>query len=496
MRSELYIDGNWVAPVRGGTLEVIDPATEEVVGKVAAATAEDIDSAVTAARRAFDKDGWPKLRGHERARHLRAIADGIRARQAELARLEVTDNGKPLPEADWDVADAAGCFEFYAGLAEQLDNDPQESIALPDARFTSKAVREPVGVAGAIIPWNYPLLMAAWKVAPALAAGCTMVLKPSELTSLTALELGAIAQEAGLPPGVLNIVTGFGAEAGQALIDHPGVDKLAFTGSVPTGSKVMAAAARDIKRVSLELGGKSPFVVFEDADIEKAVEWIMFGIFWNQGQVCSATSRVLVQDGIYERLLARLIAESRRITIGNGLQEGILLGPLVSARQHEKVVAAIAAAKAAGATVASGGGRPAGADKGYFLEPTVLTDVPLDSDAWKEEIFGPVVCLRPFATEEEAVTLANDSRFGLAAAVMSKDEVRAERVAAAFRAGIVWINCSQPTFTEAPWGGYKQSGIGRELGRWGLENYLETKQITRYLSEEPWGWYIKPAEKA
>ncbi|RWX06465.1 aldehyde dehydrogenase family protein [Rhizobium leguminosarum] len=492
MRSELYIDGQWVKPVKGGTCEVINPATEEVIHRIAAATAEDVDLAVTAARRAFDRDGWPKLTGARRASYLRAIAAGIRARQAEIARLEVLDNGKPFPEADWDVADAAGCFDFYAGLAEQLDNNPEEAIALPDARFTSKAVREPIGVAGAIIPWNYPLLMAAWKVAPALAAGCTVVLKPAELTSLTALELAAVADEAGLPPGVLNIVTGAGSVAGQAIIDHGQVDKLAFTGSGPVGSKIMAAAARDIKRVSLELGGKSPFVVFEDAEIDKAVEWIMFGIFWNQGQVCSATSRVLVQDTLYERLLARLIEETKKIKIGNGLDEGVLLGPLVSKRQHEQVVAAIEKAQQAGATVACGGVRPEGFDKGYYLQPTVLTDVPLDSAAWVEEIFGPVVCIRPFKAEEEAVELANDSRFGLAAAVMSKDEARAERVAAAFRAGIVWINCSQPTFTEAPWGGYKESGIGRELGRWGLDNYLETKQITRFASEDPWGWYIKP----
>ncbi|MBY5850837.1 aldehyde dehydrogenase family protein [Rhizobium ruizarguesonis] len=492
MRSELYIDGQWVKPAKGGTCEVINPATEEVIHRIAAATAEDVDLAVKAARRAFDRDGWPKLTGARRAGYLRAIADGIRARQAEIARLEVLDNGKPFPEADWDVADAAGCFDFYAGLAEQLDNNPEEAIALPDARFTSKAVREPIGVAGAIIPWNYPLLMAAWKVAPALAAGCTVVLKPAELTSLTALELAAVADEAGLPAGVLNIVTGAGSIAGQAIIDHRQVDKLAFTGSGPVGSKIMAAAARDIKRVSLELGGKSPFVVFEDADIDKAVEWIMFGIFWNQGQVCSATSRVLVHEAIYGRLLERLVEETNRIKIGSGLDEGTLLGPLVSKRQYDQVVAAIEGARKAGATVACGGTRPEGFDRGFYLRPTVLADVPLDSDAWKEEIFGPVVCVRSFKTEEEAVELANDSRFGLAAAVMSKDDTRAERVAAAFRAGIVWINCSQPTFTEAPWGGYKESGIGRELGRWGLDNYLETKQITRFASEAPWGWYIKP----
>lgn len=491
MRNALFIDGQWVEPAEGGVFVVVNPATEQVIHQAPAGSAKDIDAAVKSARQAFDVGPWPRMPGTERARYLRAIAAGIKARRDELARLEVLDNGKPLPEAHWDIDDAAGCFDYYAGLAEEMDENASEPLALQDARFTAKVMKEPLGVAGAIIPWNYPLLMASWKVAPALAAGCTMVLKPSELTPLTALELGAIVEEAGLPRGVLNIVTGLGTEAGQALCDHPGVDKLAFTGSVPTGSKVMAAAARDIKKVSLELGGKSPFVVFEDSDIGKAVEWILFGIFWNQGQVCSATSRVLVQEAIYDRLLARLVEEAGKIRIGDGLETGTLLGPLVSKGQFDKVLAAIDKARTDGAVVAAGGGRAAGFQKGYFVEPTVLVDVPLDSDAWREEIFGPVVSVRRFSNEAEAVRLANDSRFGLAAAVMSADEVRAERVAAALRAGIVWINCSQPTFTEAPWGGYKQSGIGRELGRWGLENYLETKQITRYVSDDPWGWYIK-----
>lgn len=491
MRNKLFINGTWKSPIKGGTFAVINPATEEVIHHAPAATAEDVDDAVRAARQAFDRGEWPRLSGRARGAFLRKIGNAIREKLSVLAQLEVLDNGKPLPEAEWDIGDAAGCFEFYAQLAEELDEQPVEPIALADARFTSKAVRESMGVAGAIIPWNYPLLMAAWKVAPALAAGCTVVLKPSELTSLTALELAAIAEEVGLPPGVLNVVTGYGADAGQALTDHPGVDKLAFTGSVPTGSKVMAAAARDIKRVSLELGGKSPFIVFNDSDVEKAVEWIMFGIFWNQGQVCSATSRVLIQDGIYDQVVSRLIAESRKIRIGFGLEPGVLLGPLVSRGQHEKVLAAIEQARRDGAKVVAGGKAPEGFDKGYFLEPTVLVDVPLGSSAWTEEIFGPVVCVRSFTSEEEAVELANDSRFGLAAAVMSADDEVCERVAARLRAGIVWINCSQPTFTEAPWGGYKQSGIGRELGRWGLANYLETKQITRYASDQPWGWYLK-----
>ncbi len=487
----LFIDGQWAAPVKRGTFETVDPSNETVIARVAAATSEDIDRAVKAARKAFDEGPWPRMSGAERATILRRIGKGIRDRLQELAEIEVRDNGKPLPEALWDLGDAAGCFEFYAGLAERLDRDAERPVALSDDCFSSVARKEPVGVAGAIIPWNFPLLMAAWKVAPALAAGCTMVLKPSELTPLTALELAHVAAAADLPPGVLNIVTGLGNEAGAPLSEHPAIDKLAFTGSVATGRRIMQAAARDIKNVSLELGGKSPFIVFADSDIDAAVEWIMFGIFWNQGEVCSATSRVLVQREIYARLVERLAEETRKITIGNGLEDGVLLGPLVSKGQYEKVLAAVERGKQEGARLVTGGSRPAHLDTGYFMEPVVFADVPELSSIWQEEIFGPVVCIRAFADEAEAVRSANDSRFGLAAAVMSRDDERCERVARALRAGIVWINCSQPTFTEAPWGGYKQSGIGRELGEWGLNNYLETKQITRYSSDKPWGWYIR-----
>jgi len=318
-----------------------------------------------------------------------------------------------------------------------------------------------------------------------------MILKPSEVTPLAALELADIAHQAGLPAGVLNVVTGHGKDAGQALSEHKDVDKLAFTGSVPTGAKIMQVAARDIKNVSLELGGKSPLVVFADCDIEKAVEWIMFGVFWNQGQVCSSTSRILVEESLYPALLERLVKETKKITIGDGHKEGVLLGPLVNKTQQQKVLQAIARALDDGANILTGGGIPEGLESGYFVEPTILTDMAEDSWVWQEEVFGPVVCIKTFTTEADAIRMANDTRFGLAAAVMSKDNARCQRVAKAFRAGIIWINCSQPTFCEAPWGGYKQSGIGRELGKWGLNNYLETKQITSYDSDEPWGWYIK-----
>lgn len=491
MQSKHFINGQWTTPATSNTFATINPATEEVIAQIPAGNSDDINLAVEAARDAFDNGPWPKLSGVERAVYLQKMADIINRRLTELAKLEVLDNGKPYPEAEWDIEDTAGCFEYYANLAKELDTNSESAIELPEARFTSKAIKEPVGVAGAIIPWNFPMLMAAWKVAPALAAGCTMVLKPSEITPLTAIALGEVAQEAGLPAGVLNIVTGLGQDAGQPLASHPDVDKMAFTGSVPTGGKIMEMAAKQIKNISLELGGKSPLVIFEDADIEDAVEWIMFGIFWNQGQVCSATSRVLVAESLYPKLLERLISEAKKITIGEGNKDGVLLGPLVNQMQYEKVLAAIARGVSEGATVATGGKRAPGFDKGYYVEPTVLTDMAEDSWIWQEEIFGPVVCVKSFKDEADAIRMANDSRFGLAAAVMSKDEQRCDRVARAFRAGIVWVNCSQPTFVEAPWGGYKQSGIGRELGQWGLNNYLETKQITTFKSDEPWGWYIK-----
>lgn len=487
----LFIDGRWSDPAEGGRIEVLNPATEETLGSVAAGGLMDVGRAVAAAEAA--RRAWTSFSGRERGTLLRAIGQRIAERREALARIEVMDNGKPLPEALWDIDDAAGCFDFYAGLAEELDTWQNAAIVLPDARFASRLRHEPCGVAGLIIPWNYPLLMAAWKVAPALAAGATCVLKPSELTPLTALELGAIAIEVGLPPGVLNIVTGTGPAAGRPLATHARVRKIAFTGSVPTGSAIMSGAAQDIKNVSLELGGKSPIVVFEDAEIEAAVEWILFGIFWNQGQVCSATSRLIVEESLAPRLLERLVAEARRITIGNGLDAGILLGPLVSDGQRRKVSGFVARARSEGAKLLCGGSRPAARDRGYFFEPTILME-PEGSEtvAWRAEIFGPVLSVRIFREEAEAIELANGSTFGLAAAVMSADPARCDRIAEAFEAGIVWVNCSQPTFTQTPWGGVKSSGIGRELGEWGLRNYLEVKQITSYRSPDPWGWYLKP----
>lgn len=486
--NQLYINGQWLTPKNGRTFSSIDPSNEQEIAQVAAASVEDAELAVQAARQAFDQTDWSQ-QPKQRAVYLRAIAQEIRQQLDQLAEIEVRDNGKPLPEAVWDIQDAAGCFDFYADLAEQLAENQDEQIPLSDERFSSVVCKEAVGVACAIIPWNYPLLMAAWKVAPALAAGCTLILKPAEATSLTAMELGRIAEKVGLPAGVLNIVTGIGSEIGPYLTAHPEIDKVAFTGSVPIGKQIMQSAAHSVKNLSLELGGKSAFIIFADSDLDAAVEWIMFGIFWNQGQVCSATSRVLVEQAIYPELLKRLAEAAQKIKIGQGLEADVKLGPLVNAKQYQQVMNAIQQGKQDGVTLMSGGKRPAHLAQGYYVEPTIFVDVPVEHPLWTDEIFGPVVAIRAFETEQEAIQLANQSIFGLAGAVMSKDIARCQRVAGKLRAGIIWINCSQPTFTEAPWGGYKQSGIGRELGIWGLENYLEIKQITSYDSDQPWGWY-------
>ncbi len=488
--TQLYIDGAFVAPASNGCFEAINPATEAVFAQVAAGDAADVDRAVRAARRAFDNGPWPRIPASERAAALRRIAKGITERMAEISAVETRDNGKPLPEAEWDVGDAAFVFDYYADLAEQHEADGATPVDLGDDAFSSTIVSEPLGVVGAITPWNFPLLMAVWKVAPALAAGCTIVLKPSEFCSLSCVLLAEVISAADLPAGVFNLITGTGPDAGAPLTDHPLVDKLAFTGSVVTGRKVMTAAAAGIRTVSLELGGKSPFIIFADCDIEKAVEWILFGVFWNKGEVCSATSRVLVERSLYPALMARLKEATEAITIGAGDAAGTKLGPVVSKNQYEKVMAAIETGKATAATLVTGGGRPEGMDTGFFIAPTIFADVPTDAEIWREEIFGPVVCVNPFDTEAEALRLANDSPYGLAGAVMSDDLERCERVASKLRAGVIWINCSQPTFTQVPWGGYKSSGIGRELGTAGFMGFRETKQITRYDHTKTWGWYL------
>lgn len=491
-RRGLFIDGEWREPALGRRIPIINPATEAPVGDIPAGTAEDVDLAVEAARGALVRNkgkDWARAPGAYRAKFLRAIAAKITEKKNELAKLEAIDCGKPLDEAAWDMDDVAGCFEYYADLAEALDKKQKAPLALPMDTFKCHIVKEPIGVVGLITPWNYPLLMAAWKVAPALAAGCTAILKPSELASVTCLELGEVSKEVGLPPGVLNIVTGLGPEAGAPLASHPNVDKVAFTGSTATGRKIMTAAAQLVKPVSLELGGKSPIIVFDDVEIEKAAEWTLFGCFWTNGQICSATSRLLVHENIAKEFVEKLVLWGNSIKISDPLEEGCRLGPVVSEGQYEKIKRFISTAKAEGATILCGGSRPQHLEKGYYIAPTIITDVKPSMQVWREEIFGPVLCVKTFKTEEEAIELANDTQYGLAGAVLSKDSERCSRLAEEIHCGILWVNCAQPTFCQAPWGGAKRSGFGRELGEWGLENYFNVKQVTEYISNDQWGWY-------
>ncbi|GJP32329.1 hypothetical protein CLOM_g16910 [Closterium sp. NIES-68] len=493
---DLFVAGKWTAPCKAGRLPVVNPATEETIGTIPAATAEDVDVAVQAARGAFRRNGggdWPKTTGSYRAQFLKAIAAQVVERKGELARMEAMDCGKPLDEAAWDMDDVAGCFEYYAGLAEQLDAEQGAPLQVPMEQFACRIRKEPIGVVGLITPWNYPMLMAAWKVAPALAAGCTVVLKPSELASLTCLELGAIAAAVQLPAGVLNVVTGLGEHAGAALTAHKGLDKIAFTGSSATGKLVLRAASENLVPVTVELGGKSALLVFDDVDIDKAVEWAMFGCFWTNGQICSATSRLLLHERIAPAFLARLAQWSQEIRISDPLEPACRLGPLVSQAQYDKVVAFIEGAKAEGAEVLCGGKRPQHLARGYYLEPTVLRVTP-GMRVWQEEVFGPVLAVHTFSDEQEAISLANDTSYGLAAAVISGDQERCRRVSEAMECGIVWVNCSQPCFCQAPWGGKKRSGFGRELGKWGLDNYLSVKQVTQYVSSDPWNWYPAPSK--
>jgi betaine-aldehyde dehydrogenase len=444
----------------------------------------DVDRAAKAARAAFDSGPWAQTTAQDRGRLLFKLADRIRQLAPQLAELESRNCGKPIVEAEYDVADTATCFEYYGGLATKVLGHVNP---VPDNAL-SLTLREPIGVAGQIIPWNYPLAMASWKLAPALAAGCTCVLKPAEQTPLSILELARSFAEIGFPKGVINIVTGFGEGAGAPLVTHPLVDKIAFTGSSAVGKLILRAAADSIKRVTLELGGKSPNIFFADADFDAAIDGALFGIFINQGEVCSAGSRILVQKSIYTQFVNAMAAKAKTIKLGPPLDRSTKMGPLVSKEQYERVRSYQEIGKSEAKLVA-GGGRPESFAKGYYVEPTIFADVDNHARIAREEVFGPVAALIPFEDESEAVRIANDTPYGLAAAVWSRDIFRALRVVKAVRAGVVWVNHMQPTYVEAPWGGYKQSGFGRELGPWGIEEYLETKQVHINLSEQPIGWY-------
>ncbi len=484
---QLWIDGKFQDGASERTL--INPADGKPLCKVAEADKKQTEAAIKAARKAFDEGPWPKLTAMERAQFLFKIADKIDEHAEELAELETLNGGKPLREAKYDMGDAANCFRYYAGLVTKPTG---QAIDVPAPSVTT-VVREPIGVCAQIIPWNYPLLMGAWKLAPAMAAGNCCILKPSEYTPLSAIRLAEILQELKLPEGVVNIVLGDGAVVGNTLAESKLVDKIAFTGSVRTGKAVAAAALGNLKKVTLELGGKSPMIVFSDFDVDTAVDYALFAIYCNAGQVCSAGSRLLIEETMYDKFIKKFVERAKQIKVGPGMDPESEMGPLVNELQMKRVLEYIEIGQKEGAKLEAGGDQPKGDKygKGYYINPTVFTNVKQDMRIVQEEIFGPVVVVQKFKTEEEAIKNANDSDFGLAGAVFSNDVTRAHRVVKALKAGITWVNAYHNTYNECPWGGYKQSGWGRELGTFGLETYTEVKQININLDPQPVGWFEK-----
>ncbi|WP_163971863.1 aldehyde dehydrogenase family protein [Oceanobacillus halotolerans] len=478
-KKELYINGEYVPAESGKTFEVFNPATEEVLAHVSEAQPEDVDKAVKAARRAFEGGEWPNLSAAERSHMIYKLADLIEEHREELAQLEALDNGKPYQVAlEDDIDGTAEHFRYYAGWATKVLG--QTVPIFPD--YLTYTRHEPVGVAGQIIPWNFPLSMASWKLGAALATGCTVVLKPAEQTPLSLLYAAKLFKEAGFPDGVVNFVPGYGETTGAAIVEHEDVDKLAFTGSTVVGKQIMKKAADQVKHVTLELGGKSPNIILEDADVEKAIEGAFDGIMYNHGQNCSAGSRVFVHRKHYDRVVDELVKRANDVKLGNGLDPDTDMGPLVSKEQYDRVYGYIEKGKEEGAKLVAGGEKPF--DKGYFISPTVFADVEDDMTIAREEIFGPVVTVFPFDTTEEAVRRANDSEYGLAAAVWTENIRTGHNVANKLKAGNVWINDYNQENPAAAFGGYKQSGIGREMGNYALDNYTEVKQIWVNLQED------------
>jgi len=472
-QTQMLIDGKWRESVSGKRFATVNPATEEVIAEVAEGDAADIALAVKAARRAFDTGPWRKTDARDRGIMMNRLADLIESHIDELAELETLDNGKPISESRHaDLPLVVDCFRYYAGWADKIHG---QTIPIRGNYFCYTK-REPVGVAGQIIPWNFPMLMVAWKWGPALAAGCTVVLKPAEQTPLTALRLGELALEAGFPEGVINIVPGFGETAGAALVAHPGVDKIAFTGEGKTAQIIMRSAAETLKRITFELGGKSPNIVFADADLDAAVDGAILGLYLNQGQCCCAGSRVFAQEQVYDQFVERLAEKVKGRKLGDPFDPATQQGPQVDKAQYDKIMSYIEHGKSQGARCVTGGERHG--DKGFFITPTVFADVQDDMAIARDEIFGPVMSVVKFSDTEEVIARANTTDYGLAAAVWTRDIGKAHSIANRVRAGTVWVNCYDVFDAAAPFGGFKRSGIGRELGEKALDNYTELKTVT------------------
>ena len=487
---KFYIGGNWVEGSQKKTLDVINPANGSVIAKIYESSLEDTRNAIAAAKKSFYKTReWRDMDSQTRADIILKIAELMERDASILAELDCLDCGKPLREAEGDISDAIHCFRYYAG-ALKMPYGGGYDVNSGFGKMHSYTVHEPVGVVAQITPWNYPLLMSCWKLAPALAAGNSVVFKPSPKAPLSTIHLFEIFEEAGLPAGCANLLQG-DADVGRELGENTDVDMIAFTGSTKVGQSLMRSAASNIKKIGLELGGKSPNVIFADADIEAAVEWAMIGIFFNQGEVCAAGSRILVEESIHDEFVSKLKAKAERMTIGDPMKNPDI-GPIITEKDMEKVLAYIQSGIDEGARLVCGGKRytEKGCGKGFFVLPTIFDNCTSRMKIVREEIFGPVVTVQTFKTEQEAISMANDTPYGLAGGVFTKDTGRAHRVIGEIRAGITWINCFAPTFNEAPWGGYKMSGIGRELGIHGLEEYQEVKQININLEGGSPGWYV------